>query len=149
VWPPGPPRRRKQAHGQIRARALEAKSIEPALVQERRPLDEMLDMTPPSLGGIGLVETNRVRDELPESLDVGLPEDALRPAVVRGRHHGPVDRSLLEDDRDQAAGRSRGPAATHAVTVEIRERVRVRVAAQAEERGTLLMHVLEAREQPR
>ena len=56
-----------------------------ALVQRGARYDELLDVLPPRLDGVGLVEARRRGNGVPEPLDVGLAEDSLRPALVRVR----------------------------------------------------------------
>ena len=90
-----PGRARDQPDGEVGAGPAEADRVERALVEQRRALDELVDVRAPGLDRIGLVEPRRRGDGVPEPLHVRLAENGLRPALVRVGDDRPVDQTLV------------------------------------------------------
>ena len=91
------------------------------------PRVEPVEVLAPRGHGIGLVEPEAERDELPETLDVGLAQHLAGPPLVRRADAAPVDGVLAvkpPEDRD----RVEGDRAADALAVEVREQLRLRVS---------------------
>ena len=74
-----PLRAGNQADRQVRARAAEPEAVEATIVQDPRALDQLLDVVPPGVDRVGLVQPDRRRDRVPEPFDVWFAEDGLAP----------------------------------------------------------------------
>jgi hypothetical protein len=94
-------------------------------------------MLAPGRHGIGLVESHRGRDGLPESLHVGLTEHHLGPAGIRRRDDHPVEEPVQhEREVDRARVVGIGPCDEH--RVEPGEQVRLGIARELDDRGARL-----------
>ena len=139
--------KRQEPDREIGSGAVESESVEAAVVEAARPLVQVLAVRLPGGDGIVLVQPHRVGDGLPEALHVGLAEDLLRPALVRGRHDRPVvhllnrvlHRLLAQLDHARPAD-PRG--------VEVAHQIGLRIAGDRDDRGVLRRHVALFLEQP-
>src|SRR5262245_49459928 len=124
--------------GEIGSRPAVANRVEPARAELLGARTETSGVLLPRRDWVVLVEARGGRDRVPEAPDVGLPEDLLRPALVRRRDHGPVHvapgyrlkRGLAELGRFGLA---------HERRVEIGEEIRSRIAGERDDRGVLLV----------
>jgi hypothetical protein len=143
-----PGRARRQADGQIGAGAAEANAVEPAVVQQCPALDELGDVPPPRVDGVGLVEAGRRDHCVPEPLHVRLAEDRRRPALVRVGDDRPVEQPLVRR-LHVALGELAHSRPADAGPVEVREQLRLGVADDVHLRAVLLGQVVDLREHPR
>ena len=89
-----PPRVGVEADGQVGARPGVVDRVEAEVVQPLRASFQPLHVVPPRLDRVSLVEPRAEGDGFPQTLDVGLAVDLLRPAFARVRDAGPVERPL-------------------------------------------------------
>ena len=124
-----------------------AERVEPPLVERRRAPLQVRDVLTPRRDRVGLVETHRRRDGLPQALDIGLPEHGLRPALVRSGDDRPVAVAVGQPQarlRDLAHARARD-----ARPVEVRVELRLGVAGDPHVRAALLREPVEPVDEPR
>ena len=142
-----PPRGREETDCQVRPRPAIAERVETAVVQHGRSCGEPRDVLLPGAHRVRFVEAHRRRDGSPEPLNVGLAEDLLRPA---GAGEGD-DRPVAEAARQPKPGLRDGPhaGARDPASVKIGEELRLRVAADREQRTAFLAQVVEALHEPR
>ena len=126
----------KEADGQIGAGPGEADRVEGVAVEHAAALPELVAVGAPGRDRVGLVETNRVGDCLPEPLEVGLAEHLLRLALGRERGDRPVDDSLVDRPHEDLKP-FEGPRATDAALVDVGEELRLRVAGELDHRGAI------------
>ena len=106
--------------------------VEPALVQLCGALLQARDVLAPGGDRIVGVETHRVRDRVPETLDVRLVEHRARPPFIRVRDDRPVAEAVAQPER--RLGDFLHPRLADARAVEIREELGLRVAGDREQR---------------
>src|SRR5215216_4687869 len=92
-------------------------------------------MSAPRCDGIRLVEAHRLRNLLPESVDVRRPEDLPGPVLVRVRGDRPVDALLLEGDLQRAFCQLLRARLTDSHSVEVGEDVGIRIAGDRDGRA--------------
>ena len=126
---------------------MEAHRVEVVLVQRLASLAETLDMRVPGCDRVGLVEANRVLDVLPETLEVGLTEDRLRPALVRVADDRPVD-PAPHDVAEVRLGELDLARLADTSLVEVAHELRLRVARDRDQRALLLAEVVEPLDRP-
>ena len=139
-----PERAGQEPDGEVRPIAVEADRVEAALREQVRPLGEAIDVPPPGLDRIGLVEANRAGNRIPQALDVGLAEDRLGPALVGICRHHPRY-APLGGDAKHVVVVLRHPGRADAPLVELREERRFGLAGDRDARTPPLDEVLEPR----
>ena len=119
-------RGREQPDREVGARPAVVERVRPELGERGGPRVEPVEVLAPRGDGIGLVEADAERDELPEPLDVGLAEHLPRPALVRRADAAPVERAFsMQPPLD--LGRLERDRATDALAVEVGEKLRLGV----------------------
>ena len=122
---------------------MEADRVEVVLVQRPAALAETLDVLVPGCDRVGLVEPNRALDVLPETLDVGLAEDRLRPALVRVADDRPVD-PAPHDVAEVRFGELDLARLADTRLVEVAHELRLGIAGDRDQRALLLAEVVES-----
>ena len=126
-----------EADREIGVAAGEPNGVERTVVQRVRARLEHRGVLTPRRDRVGLIEPGRLRDGVPESLDVRFSEDLCRPSFVRRGDDRPVHvpvRDVLEHRQPQVL--RIGP--TDQRRIEVGEQVRRRVPAQRDDCRILL-----------
>ena len=111
-----------------------------------RALLQARDVVAPRGDGIGLVEAHRLADRVPEALDVRLPEDRLRPALVRVGDDRPVAEAVGQ--RERRLGDLAHACLADALAVEVGVELRLRVAGDRTQRASGLAEVAQPLHEP-
>ena len=121
-----PARPRHQADRQVGLRAGEVQRVEPPLRELFGTQRELLQVIPPGLDGVVLVEPDDGSDQAPQLIEIGRAQEALGDPLTRAGHERPVH--LAAAHRGEQRRRQRHVVCSRPGRVDVCEQRRIGVA---------------------